>query len=30
MEEGEVFAIETFGTTGRGYIVDDVSSSPPS
>ncbi|KAK4127272.1 peptidase M24A, methionine aminopeptidase [Parathielavia appendiculata] len=24
MEEGEVFAIETFGTTGRGYIVDDV------
>jgi methionyl aminopeptidase len=27
MEEGEVFAIETFGTTGRGYTVDDVS--PP-
>lgn len=25
MEEGEVFAIETFGSTGRGYIVDDVS-----
>lgn len=25
MEEGEVFAIETFGTTGRGYIYDDVS-----
>ncbi|KAK3900902.1 hypothetical protein C8A05DRAFT_45352 [Staphylotrichum tortipilum] len=24
MEEGEVFAIETFGSTGRGYIVDDV------
>ncbi|EXJ94033.1 methionyl aminopeptidase [Capronia coronata CBS 617.96] len=24
MEEGEVFAIETFGTTGRGYIRDDV------
>ena len=24
MEEGEVFAIETFGTTGRGYLVDDV------
>ncbi|KAJ5249037.1 hypothetical protein N7468_000488 [Penicillium chermesinum] len=22
MEEGEVFAIETFGTTGRGYTVD--------
>jgi methionyl aminopeptidase len=25
MEEGEVFAIETFGSTGRGSIVDDVS-----
>ena len=25
MEEGEVFAIETFGTTGRGYLYDDVS-----
>ena len=24
MEEGEVFAIETFGTTGRGYLRDDV------
>ena len=24
MEEGEVFAIETFGTTGRGYVSDDV------
>lgn len=24
MEEGEVFAIETFGTTGRGYLDDDV------
>ncbi|KIV76868.1 methionine aminopeptidase, type II [Exophiala sideris] len=23
MEEGEVFAIETFGTTGRGRLVDD-------
>lgn len=23
MEEGEVFAIETFGTTGRGYVVED-------
>ncbi|KAI1623296.1 methionine aminopeptidase 2-like protein [Exophiala viscosa] len=23
MEEGEVFAIETFGTTGRGVLVDD-------
>lgn len=26
MEEGEVFAIETFGTTGRGNLHDDVSS----
>jgi methionyl aminopeptidase len=25
MDEGEVFAIETFGSTGRGYTVDDVS-----
>jgi methionine aminopeptidase len=25
MEEGEVFAIETFGSTGRGYLVDGVS-----
>lgn len=25
MEEGEVYAIETFGSTGRGYIRDDVS-----
>ncbi|SPQ23233.1 efbc8e2c-7a9c-4354-92c5-209d7ef7ac24 [Thermothielavioides terrestris] len=24
MEEGEVFAIETFGTTGRGIVVDDM------
>ena len=24
MEEGEIFAIETFGTTGRGYIVEDL------
>ncbi|KAJ9605217.1 hypothetical protein H2200_010607 [Cladophialophora chaetospira] len=24
MEEGEVFAIETFGTTGRGWTRDDV------
>jgi methionine aminopeptidase len=24
MEEGEVFAIETFGSTGRGYARDDV------
>lgn len=25
MEEGEVFAIETFGTTGTGRLYDDVS-----
>lgn len=25
MEEGEIFAIETFGTTGRGYTKDGVS-----
>lgn len=25
MEEGEVYAIETFGSTGRGYVRDDVS-----
>ncbi|TQN70406.1 Methionine aminopeptidase 2-1 [Colletotrichum shisoi] len=24
MEEGEIFAIETFGTTGRGKLYDDV------
>lgn len=24
MEEGDVFAIETFGSTGRGYIRDEV------
>lgn len=24
MEEGEVFAIETFGSTGRGYLTDGV------
>jgi methionyl aminopeptidase len=24
MEEGEMFAIETFGTTGRGYVVEDL------
>ncbi|KAH7491472.1 Methionine aminopeptidase 2B [Phytophthora ramorum] len=23
MEEGEIFAIETFGSTGRGYVVED-------
>jgi methionyl aminopeptidase len=28
MEEGEVFAIETFGSTGRGYVRDDVSTRP--
>lgn len=27
MEEGEVFAIETFGTTGRGSLLDGVCSS---
>lgn len=27
MEEGETFAIETFGSTGKGYVRDDVSSS---
>ena len=27
MEEGEIFAIETFGSTGKGYVRDDVS--PP-
>jgi methionyl aminopeptidase len=25
MEEGEVFAIETFGSTGKGYLNDDAS-----
>ena len=25
MEEGEIFAIETFGTTGKGYLRDGVS-----
>jgi methionyl aminopeptidase len=24
MEEGEVFAIETFGSTGKGFLYDDV------
>ncbi|KAH8676423.1 methionine aminopeptidase 2 [Tricladium varicosporioides] len=24
MEEGEVFAIETFGTTGKGFLDDDI------
>lgn len=24
MEEGEIFAIETFGTTGRGHLFDGV------
>jgi methionyl aminopeptidase len=28
MEEGEIFAIETFGTTGRGYLRDGVSFKP--
>ena len=30
MEEGEVYAIETFGTTGTGYLRDDVRSHLPS
>lgn len=29
MEEGEIFAIETFGSTGRGYLRDDVSHCNP-
>ena len=24
MEEGECFAIETFGSTGRGYVNEDM------
>lgn len=24
MLEGELFAIETFGSTGKGYVVDDL------
>lgn len=28
MEQGEVFAIENFGTTGRGKVCDDVSGIP--
>lgn len=24
MEEGETYAIETFGSTGKGYVRDDV------
>lgn len=30
MEEGETYAIETFGSTGRGYVRDDVGSISPS
>lgn len=30
MEEGEVFAIETFGTTGNGYLIDGVCQAPVS
>jgi methionyl aminopeptidase len=30
MEEGETFAIETFGSTGKGYVRDDVSHHPES
>lgn len=28
MEEGEYFAIETFGSTGRGHVVESVRSPP--
>ena len=24
MEEGEMFAIETFGSTGRGVVIEDM------
>ena len=24
MEEGEIYAIETFGSTGRGYVFEDM------
>jgi methionyl aminopeptidase len=24
MEEGELYAIETFGSTGRGYVIEDL------
>ena len=24
MEEGEFYAIETFGTTGRGFVLEDM------
>lgn len=27
MEEGEIFAIETFGSTGKGYVTDDMETS---
>jgi methionyl aminopeptidase len=27
MEEGEVYAIETFGSTGKGYVHDDMETS---
>lgn len=27
MEENEVYAIETFGSTGRGYVHDDMETS---
>lgn len=27
MEEGEFFAIETFGSTGRGHVHDDMETS---
>jgi methionyl aminopeptidase len=27
MEEGEMYAIETFGSTGKGMVMDDVDTS---
>jgi len=27
MEEGELYAIETFGSTGRGHVVEDMETS---
>jgi methionyl aminopeptidase len=29
MEEGEVYAIETFGSTGRGFVVEVTNNPPP-
>ena len=27
MEEGEIYAIETFGSTGKGYVHEDLETS---